>query len=70
MVLGIIFALILQKVFAKLSKPKYNRKSLENIMEKRLGAYKISETISDELLITAYDYNSQEPRFYSKYFAK
>lgn len=67
--LGFIFALVFQKVFAKLSKPKYNRASLEGIMESRLGAYPITETLSDELLITAYDYNSQEPRFYSKYFA-
>lgn len=69
-VIGIIFAVIAQKVFAKLSKPKYNRMSLENVMKDRLGHYLISETITDELLITAYDYNSQEPRFYSKYFAK
>lgn len=25
--------------------------------------------MSDEVLIVAYDYNSQEPRFFSKYFA-
>ena len=69
-VAGLIVAIIVQKVYAKLSKPKYNRSSLENIMKERLGAYNISETMADELLITAYDYNSQEPRFYSKYMAK
>jgi len=68
--IGFVAAIIVQKVFSKLSKPKYNRASLENIMKERLGHYKISDTISDELLITAYDYNSQEPRFYSKYSAK
>ena len=31
--LGFVFAIIMQKVFAKLSKPKYNRASLENVME-------------------------------------
>ena len=67
--IGFILALILQKVFAKLSKPKYNRTSLEGVMKEKLGHYNISQTISDELLITAYDYNSQEPRFYSKYYA-
>lgn len=55
---GLITAIIVQKIFAKLSKPKYNRASLENIMKERLGAYNISETMADELLITAYDYNS------------
>lgn len=38
-------------------------------MKEKLGNYKISEVLSDEILITAYDYNSQEPRFYSKFYA-
>lgn len=36
-ILGLIFAIIVQKVFAKLSKPKYNRNSLENVMKEKLG---------------------------------
>lgn len=39
-------------------------------MKDKLGAYPISETITDEILITAYDYNSQEPRFFSKIYAE
>lgn len=68
--LGLVFSIVVMKVFAKLSKPKYNRTSLEQVMKDRLGHYKVTDAMSDELLITAYDYNSQEPRFYSKYFAK
>jgi len=38
-------------------------------MQTLLGKYKIDEVLSDEVLIVAYDYNSQEPRFFSKYFS-
>lgn len=39
-------------------------------MKDYLGAKKVSEFYTDEALITAFDYNSLEPRFFSKYFAK
>ena len=70
MVVGLLTAVIIQKVFSMLSTPKYNRSSLENVMKDYLGSYTISETLTEEILITAYDYNSQEPRFYSKTYAK
>jgi len=69
-VLGFFIGLFVPGLINKLSHAKYNRDSLENVMKTLLGDFKISQTITDELLITAYDYNSQEPRFYSKYFAK
>ena len=39
-------------------------------MQDLLGSYNIKDVLSDEILIVAYDYNSQEPRFYSKYFSQ
>jgi patatin-like phospholipase/acyl hydrolase len=36
-------------------------------MTNLLGDYSIKDVLSEEVLIVAYDYNSQEPRFYSKY---
>lgn len=30
----------------------------------------IKDTLGDEVICVAYDYNSQQPRYYSKYFAK
>jgi len=38
-------------------------------MERLLGKYHVSEALSDEVMIVAYDYNSQEPRFFSKFFS-
>ena len=38
-------------------------------MEELLGDFNIDQAITDELLVVAYDYNSQQPRFFSKYFS-
>jgi len=37
-------------------------------MHNKLGAFNFAEALTQELLVVAYEYNSQEPRFYSKYF--
>jgi len=37
-------------------------------MNKLLGEYGFNDILTQELLVVAYEYNSQEPRFYSKYF--
>lgn len=39
-------------------------------MKDMLGDYNIKEALTKELLIVAYDYNGQQPRFYSKWFSK
>lgn len=39
-------------------------------MYDKLGAAGIMDALTDEILVVAYDYNSQEPRFYSKYYAE
>ena len=39
-------------------------------MQDLLGGYHIKDALTQELLIVAYDYNGQEPRFFSKWFAK
>lgn len=33
-----------------------------------LHGINLTEAITDDVLLVAYDYNSQQPRFYSKYF--
>ncbi len=33
-----------------------------------VGKKKIREVLSDEILLISYEYNTQQPRFYSKYF--
>ena len=41
---------------------------MEGLMNDLIGKRNISEAMFDEVLLVAYEYNSQQPRFYSKYF--
>lgn len=67
--IGLVLGIEIPKLANKLSHSSYSRDSLDNIMTTLLGDYNINESLSDEVLIVAYDYNSQEPRFFSKYFS-
>lgn len=69
MVLGLVLGIEIPKVSNMLDSAKYSRKSLDNIMHKLLGDFNFDDIVTDELLVVAYEYNSQEPRFFSKYFA-
>lgn len=48
----------------------YDRTQMETLMETLIGERNISESLFDEMLLVAYEYNSQQPRFYSKFFSK
>ena len=74
-VVTIIFFLIgctlgyeVPKITNMLSSSKYSRKNLDAMMKNLLGSYGFMDILTQELLVVAYEYNSQEPRFYSKYF--
>lgn len=69
LVLGLTLSFTVPTIIFKIYSSRYNRVKLEALMEECLGAANITDAITDELLIVAYDYNSQEPRFYSKYYA-
>lgn len=38
-------------------------------MDELIGGQNISAAMFDEMLLVAYEYNSQQPRFYSKFFS-
>ena len=69
LLIGFILGIEIPKWSSFLLNAKYSRGSLDQIMKDLLGAYNVKDALTDELLIVAYDYNSQEPRFYSKYFS-
>lgn len=75
-VVTIIFFLIgctlgyeVPKITNMLSSSKYSRVNLDALMKKLLGEYGFNDIVTQELLVVAYEYNSQEPRFFSRYFA-
>ena len=68
--LGLMLGQFLPKIFTALNDSLYSREDLDNIMQELLGGYHIKDALTKELLIVAYDYNGQEPRFFSKWFSK
>lgn len=68
--LGLVISYGIPAIMFKLQSARYNRRKLEMLMEECLGEAYITDAITDEILIVAYDYNSQEPRFYSKFYAQ
>ena len=52
-----------------LSNSLYDRKNIDKIMMDYLGAEKFDNILTDELLVVAFEYNQQEPRFFSRYFS-
>lgn len=65
--LSIIF---FSKMYQFATNSLYDRQPMEDLMDSLIGKRVISEAITDELMITAYDYNSQYGRLFSKSFAK
>lgn len=46
----------------------YNREGLDNSLKINLGDATFDNLLVEELMVTAFDYNSRTPRFFSKYF--
>lgn len=67
--LGVGGFFLMPKIYAW-SKSSYDRKGVEEICKKKFGDVMISQAITDEVMIVAYEYNSHEPRLFTKYTAK
>ena len=51
-----------------LTRTMYDRAGLDGLTLELLPDFYVKDASPDEVLICAYEYNSQQPRFYSKYF--
>jgi hypothetical protein len=68
-IIGCILGLAVPSVYNFLNNSLYDRAAIEGLMDELIGRKNVSEAMPDELLIVAYDYNSKQPRFYSKHFS-
>jgi len=66
--LGTLIAYYATNFISYAQHAKYDRRGLENQMMLRFGNKTFNDIVIDELIINAYEYNSNQPRFYSKYF--
>lgn len=69
MVFGSILLMSLTNVYTFATNSLYDRSSIEELMRQLIGKRNITEIITDELIVVTYEYNSQKPRLFSKYFA-
>lgn len=67
--IGCLLGLGVPKIYTVLSSSLYDRSSIENLMAELIGGRHVKEAMMDEVMLVAYEYNSQQPRFYSKYYA-
>ena len=68
--IGSILGLAVPGIYGVLNNSLYDRKAIEGLMDELIGKKNISAAMQDELLVVAYDYNSKQPRFYSKHFSQ
>lgn len=66
---GFLGYFLMPKLYSA-SKSSYSRKGIEGVTEKLLGHVNITDALTEEVVIIAYDYNSHEPRIFSKFAAR
>lgn len=69
MVIGSFFLIGFTKMITFVSNSLYDRQAIEGLMDSLIGQRNISQAIIDEVMIVTYEYNSQAPRLFSKYWA-
>jgi patatin-like phospholipase/acyl hydrolase len=69
LIVGLAAGYYVPEKIGSLFSAKYDRSGLDTIMTEWFPDY-IENVITDEILITSYEYNFEQPRFYSKYFSE
>ena len=68
--LGAMLAQPVTSIISSFSTAVYNRKGIDVFLKTHFGDRTYDDIAVDELMINAYAFNAQEPRFYSKYFRR
>ena len=58
MIIGSLFLVIFTRMISYLSNSLYDRTAIEDLMRDMIGRRNITQAISDEIMITAYEFNS------------
>ena len=67
---GFLLATIILPASHILDCSMYDRSNLDKLIDDHVGGLNIKDVLTDEILIIAFDYLYQQPRLFSKYFAK
>lgn len=66
MIIGSLFLMIFTTMITFVSNSLYDRSAIEDLMRFMIGKRNISQALTSELMITAYDYNAQLPKLFTK----
>ena len=69
-ILSSVSAYLVTETISTMTNAVYDRSGLEEGTMKYFGNKTFNDIALDELVINAYEFNSQQPRFFSKYFRK
>ena len=58
MIIGSLFLVIFTRMITLLSNSLYDRTAIEDLMRDMIGKRNMSQMMSDEIMITAYEFNS------------
>ena len=74
MLIGIaLFGLLgffLMPILYALTNSSYDRRGIESISEEMFGSVNIKDALSEEVMIVSFEYNSHQPRLFTKWAAR
>lgn len=69
MAIGSVFLILFTTMITFVSNSLYDRTAIEDLMRSMIGKRNITQALVEEIMITAYEYNSQQPKLFTKYGA-
>lgn len=65
-IIGGLLGFYVPAVVEYIQKSFYDRTELDKIIDQMVGGINIQDSLTDEVMIVAYSFDMQQPRFYSK----
>jgi len=69
-VLFFLLGLFAMPTLYTLTKSSYDRKGVESICTKMFGNVNILDAVTSEIMIVSFEYNTHQPRIFTKYAAR
>jgi patatin-like phospholipase/acyl hydrolase len=68
-IFGVAGFFLMPRIF-KFTKSSYDRKGIEGICDEMFGTVNIDEALTSEVMIVSFEYNTHQPRLFTKWSAK
>lgn len=68
LVIGVLLGIYVPEFYDYAATSKYTRENLDSLVNTEFAGKYFPDITTKELMVVSYEYNSQQPRFYSKYY--